>query len=353
MDITIIGGGNVGTLMAAVISQNGHRVTVHSSRPQSWGSEIRVYAADDTLLLSQPLYRVTNDLAQAVAGADMIFVTVPAQGFSSLAQQLYDCVSPGQAIGIIPGSGGAEFAFRKLVQRGCVLFGLQRVPYIARLKEYGHCVYRLGDKPELQLASIPADQASQLCEKVFSLMQIPCVPLPNYLCVTLTPSNPILHTARLYAMFRDYHPGVVYPRNFLFYEEWNDLSSRILLQCDQELQTLCQKIPLELSSVRSLKLHYESPTAEAMTGKIRSITAFHGITSPMVQVSGGWIPDFASRYFGADFPYGLRIIRDIAKLFDLETPAIDQVWGWYLSVTGSPDDSFPLPSSPDAFLQCY
>jgi len=49
----------------------------------------------------------------------------------------------------------------------------------------------------------------------------------------------------------------------------------------------------------------------------------------MKEADGGWIPDFSSRYFTADYPYGLKIIRDIAVLFDVKTPNVDIVWNWH------------------------
>lgn len=64
----------------------------------------------------------------------------------------------------------------------------------------------------------------------------------NYLCVTLTPFNAILHTSRLYSMFRDYRKGLIYNENFLFYEGWDDQASQVLFACDDELQLPCRKL---------------------------------------------------------------------------------------------------------------
>ena len=82
-----------------------------------------------------------------------------------------------------------------------------------------------------------------------------------------------------------------------------------LIACDTEVQQLCKTLPFNLSYVKSLCVHYESPTAEAMTKKISGITGFKGLTSPTIKVEGGYIPDFNSRYFTADFSYGLVIFN--------------------------------------------
>ena len=363
MKIAVIGGGNIGTLLAAEFAAKGHEVSLYTSHPRIWNRELEVYDAEEKLLLTGTAADITDSLEEAVRGAEYIWITWPASLFERLAGQLYPHVEAGQAIGVVPGSGGAEFAFHSCLEKGCVLFGLQRVHSIARLKERGKSVYMLGRKPELQLGAIPQRCAVNLAETVEGLLDIPCRVMPNYLSVTLTPSNPILHTSRLYAMFRDYHEGLSYPRNFLFYEEWDNRASQVMLACDQELQYLCHVIPLDLSEVKSLREHYESDTAEAMTTKIRSINAFKGLTSPMRQVSaaeGGvkaeenWIPDFSSRYFTADFSFGLKILIDIADLFGVPADNMKNSWNWYRSVNDQGDSVyFRQKLEKEAFLSLY
>ena len=354
MKMTVIGGGNVGTLIAAEMANLGHIVTVYTSNPKRWKRKISVFDANDRLLMTGNLSDVTNCMEKAVKDAQIVWITFPSQLFGRLSEQLFPYVSNGQKIGIIPGSGGAEFAFQKLLEKGCILFGLQRVHSIARVKNYGESVYMLGRKSKLYVGTNPHKESGKISEELENLFNISCDPLPNYLSVTLTPSNPILHTTRLYAMFRDYTDTTVYGKKFLFYEEWDLLSSEMLIACDKELQNLCSVIPLDLSAVQSLRAYYESDNPYAMTKKISSITAFQGIESPMISYHGGWIPDFSSRYFTADFSFGLKIIKDIADLFDVLIPNIDTVWNWYNRI--APKDAskaFHLTLNQRQFLNLY
>lgn len=330
MKTAIIGGGNIGTLMAAEIAYKGHQVTMCTSCPEIWEKKIEVYDPSDRFLFSAELENVTADVKSALQGAEMVWITVPAQLFAEMAREIIPCVEKGQYIGVIPGSGGAEFVFGDVVKKGGILLGLQRVHCIARLKEKGKSVYMLGRKKELKLAAVPENESAGLAKLAERLFDIPCTPLPNYMSVTLTPSNPILHTARLYTMFKDYREGMSYPRNFLFYEEWDDASSEMLIACDRELQKLCEVMPMDLSGVESLCDYYESRTVTAMTQKIKGIPAFKGLLSPMKQqADGSWVPDFENRYFAADFPCGLKIIKDLAAAYHVDTPNIDKVWDWY------------------------
>ena len=167
------------------------------------------------------------------------------------------------------------------------------------------------------------------------LWGIPCTALPNYLSVTLTPSNPIFHTTRLRTLFADYEEGKMYERNLLFYGEWSDASSELLIACDGELQEMLKIMDkLDLHDVRSLKLHYESDTVDAMTKKLCSIKSLHNLSSPIKQVDGGWVPIFKSRYFTADFPYGLAIIEELAAILVFDAPNIRDTMDWYRRVTG-------------------
>lgn len=312
-------------------------MTVYTSRPERWSKKIEVYNAEEELLLTGILSKVTNHLQEALADAGYVWVVVPAQAFADLARDMTPLVHEGQRIGVVPGSGGAEFAFQGIIEKGCTLFGLQRVHSIARLKEYGKSVYELGRKAELQIGAVPAEEAADICSMAQSLFDMPCAALKNYLSATLVASNSILHTTRLYSMFKEHQAGDVYPRNFLFYEEWTDASSEMLIACDRELQELCDKVPLDLSAVKSLREHYESHTVKAMTEKISGIRAFKGLLSPMKEVESGWVPDWYSRYFTSDFPFGLKIIKDLAEVFGVRTPNIDVVWDWYIRTAWQED----------------
>ena len=149
--------------------------------------------------------------------------------------------------------------------------------------------------------------------------------------------------------------GVVYDSVPLFYEEWNDASSELLIACDEEVQQICRALPeFELQYVKSLRIHYESPTAQAMTKKISSIPAFQGLTSPMREAAPGqWVPDFSSRYFKADFPYGLKAIKDIAVLADVPVPTIDEVYAWYRGVTGDMVEFDAVPKTLEELTALY
>ena len=333
INITIVGGGNVGTQFVVHFAEKGYNVILYTSNPQEFQSRLFIVDSKDKIIHTATDYTITNSPKEAFLKADIIFITVPAFAIDKIADEIYPYVHKKMRIVCIPGTGGIEWFFKKHIQKGIELFGLQRVPSVARLVKYGSVVRCVGYRSDLFIGGIASETSLiVMCKILFEVFNIKCTPLPNYLSVTLTPSNPILHTARLYNLFSDYYDGKVYKNISLFYEDWNDDVSKILFLMDTELQNICQQLhEFDLKSVVSLKKHYESETPQQLTKKIKSIEGFKGLKTPMLKIADGYIPDFNSRYFIADFPFGLNILVQIAGLIGVECPSMNKVMNWYIN----------------------
>lgn len=339
MNITIVGAGNIGTQFAVHCAAKGHNVTLYTSNPNKISEHICIINEKGNEILSGDIICATDNEGVAFTNVDMIFVTMPAYCMQMIASKILPYSKEGLKIGLVPGTGGGEFAFKKCKDNGAVIFGMQRVPSVARLVKYGEMVCAIGYRDKLKIASIPSQYCKECCDIIYSVFDIPCVELKNYLNITLTPSNPILHTTRLRCLFENYKEGVTYETVPLFYEDWNDKTSELLFKCDDEVQRICACLKeFDLTEVRSLKDHYESNTPYDLTKKIRSINSFKGLKSPMIKVDGGYIPDLKSRYFTADFPYGLSILLQIAKLIEIDTPAMFETYQWYEKIATITDE---------------
>ena len=334
MRITIVGGGNIGTQFAVHCAEKGHEVTVYTSTPNLFNKRINIVDEKERTTHFGDIEKATNNPKDAFENAECIFVTLPSMVMDQVSDLIFEHSSKKTLIGVVPGSGGSECIFKKCIDRGNIFFGIERVPAIARLVKKGETVKSVGYRNELHISSIPIKEGNKCCELVESIFDIPCRLIPNYLNLTLTPSNSLLHTTRMRILFKDYKEGVFYSRSPLFYEDWDDESSELLLKCDDELQTICKALPeFELQNVVSLREHYESPTVEALTKKISSIPAFKGLKTPMVACEKGLMPDLHSRYFTADFSFGLNIIKQIAEIANVKTPNINKTMEWYEVLT--------------------
>ena len=339
MKITIVGGGNIGTQFAVHCAEKGHEVTVYTSRPELYDGHLNIINEENITTHEGDMKLVTDDPEKAFRNAEFIMITMPATMMKIIAETIYAHSEASSIIGVVPGNGGSECAFRKCIERGNIFFGLERVPAIARLVQKGKTVRSTGYRDELHVAALPKENAERCAKIIEDIFDKRTVVIPNFLNLTMTPSNPILHTTRLRSIFADWKPGVKYKSVPLFYEEWDDSSSELLIACDEEVQQICRALPeLELQYVKSLRAHYESPTVEAMTKKISSIAAFKGLKTPVIEVDGGFIPDLHSRYFTADFSYGLTIIKQIAEFAGVCTPNIDETMAWYKEIAVVTDE---------------
>jgi DNA-binding transcriptional MerR regulator len=138
-------------------------------------------------------------------------------------------------------------------------------------------------------------------------------------------------------------------------------SAITLVKMDKELFKIFDKLEqngLPVKQIKPILEHYESKDEEGLKNKISSIKSFKGLTTPSVKLDNGkYIPDFNSRYFTADFPYGLEILLSIARLLNTEHPTMDEVDGWYRRVSHNPDKGFNLKdigiNSEKEFLEIY
>lgn len=333
MKVTIVGGGNIGTQFAVHCAEKGHDVIIYTSTSHLYNGHLNIIDDSGNITHEGDIRLATFDPKEAFCEAEFIMVTIPATMMNNIADLIYAYSNSSAIIGVVPGNGGSECAFRKCIERGNAFFGIERVPAIARLVQKGRTVKSTGYREELHVAALPKEYAHKCAELIQEIFDKKTTVIPNFLNLTMTPSNPILHTTRLKRIFGDWHEGITYDRLPLFYEEWDDASSELLFACDEEVQIICRHLPeFELQYVKSLKIHYESSTVQEMTRKISSIPAFKGLKTPAVEINGSFIPDLHSRYFTADFSYGLAIIRQIAALAGVSTPNIDATMDWYRGI---------------------
>ena len=259
MNITVVGGGNIGTQFAVHSAEKGHSVTMFTSNPCHFSKHLSIVDKAGNVIHEGELALATNDPREAFRDADMILITMPPTMMIPLAQIIYEHADEQVMIGFVPGNGGFELAFRDCIERGNVFFGIDRVPAIARLEERGKTVCCSGYKDELYVAALPSERTEECADIIESIYDIKCVRLPGFMALTLTPSNPILHTTRLRTIFKDYEPGKTYDVLPLFYEEWDDASSELLLACDDETRSAESR----LTSVTPTIFALESKAARA------------------------------------------------------------------------------------------
>ena len=335
MRICICGGGNLGHAIAGFTAAKGFEVRILTSQPERWQKSLTVERPDHWLPHIGNLSRVSSLPEEVVTDADIVLLCLPGYAIRSTLLKIKDylrhgCVK-GTAVGSVVSSTGFFFQAMEVLPPDIPLFGLQRVPFIARTLEYGHVARIMGYKDSLQVAVEHGEgRKEELRQTMERMFATPTCLMDNYYEVSLSNSNPLLHPARLYDLWSQWHEGIVYERVPLFYEEWTEQAAQLYLDMDDELQQLLAVLPVSKGSIPTVLHYYESTDVPSLARKLRSIEAFKGIPAPMREVEGGFVPDFHSRYFTEDFPYGLAIVQRLAREKGVSTPVIDRVCQWGL-----------------------
>lgn len=327
MKICICGGGNLGHVVAGfVAAQNKHEVCLLTRHPEQWNQDLLIEAPDTTY--EGRLNGVVGDAKQAISNADIILLCLPGYAIRDTLLQIKDYLRPDAAVGTVVSSTGFFFQAMEVLPASQTLFGFQRVPFISRVIEYGHRARLMGYKESLELAIERSTHPEILCDTLSDILRTPIHLLSSHYEVSLSNSNPLLHPSRLYSLWKDWHSGIVYDRIPLFYEEWTDEAAELYINMDNELQALLDTLPVRKGSIATVLDYYESTDAASLAQKLRSIEAFKGILSPMIKVEGGYVPNFQSRYFTEDFPYGLAIVHRLAHEKGVPSPTIDMIYDW-------------------------
>ena len=331
MKVCICGGGNLGHVVAGFLAAHGDcEVSLLTRHPERWQQQLEITTPEGEVLKGE-LKAISADPIQVVSPADIVLLCLPGFSIREVLQQIAPALTARTAVGSVVCSTGFFFEAFKILSDQTPLFGFQRVPFISRLKEYGRSADLLGYKPNLSMAIEQTNEKETLRTTIEQLFKVPVQLLASYYEVSLTNSNPLLHPARLYSLWKDWHEGIVYPEESLFYEQWTIEAANYLMKMDEEFQQLLNVLPVTKGSIPTILDYYESKDAPSLTHKLQSIQAFKGIKSPLKQVEGGFVPDFSSRYFTEDFPYGLQIVQQQARQHGISTPVIDEILRWGLT----------------------
>lgn len=327
--ICICGGGGLGhTCAAALSSKSGVEVSLYTRRPEQWQHTFLVHAPNGKDIHGH-LAHISSNPKDLIPQADMVLLCLPAFLVEQAIATIRPYLQQNTIVGAIVGNSGFFIFCHNLLPNTTKLFAFQRVPFISRVITYGKEACLLGYKDQLLIATENIPDNAFFCREMAYLFDTLTELLSSFYEVTLSNSNPILHTGRLYTLWKNWD-GTPYASNPLFYHDWTDEASALEIEMDKEFFALLDALQVNTQHIDTLLHHYESTDASSMTAKLRSIESLSAIPSPMKQVQSGWVPDFTSRYFTEDFPFGLRFIYELLHQHHIPCPNIDKVYTWGL-----------------------
>ncbi|MBE5215554.1 NAD/NADP octopine/nopaline dehydrogenase family protein [Pectobacterium sp. A535-S3-A17] len=367
LNVVICGAGKTGHLATVLFKQRPDvKVTLLGSHPrlleayQQNGKRLHALLPDGETLTATPDC-VTCDPAEACRDADIVIITVPANFRADLLARIVPHLPSDKPVyvGAIPGFCGFDWlAERELAARpNAVIWGMKDVAHIAFDLLPGQSIKMGGEKATLYVATHRRETAASqqaLMALLQRLYSAPVVLLPDYLEITLTPGNPIMHSAVIYGLIGPYGQWHARPLSqpLCWWNDCPELGAYYLERMDEENQQLCAaletRLGVRLDSVLPLKQEiidaYGDQIADAhtMLSVLRTNQAYHGIGLPLRKHdAGGYVFDTRHRVFQEDIAYGLSLLVTIAENLAVSVPYIEEVYQWCSDYMGTSTQDRP------------
>ncbi|AHG18395.2 hypothetical protein Z042_01085 [Chania multitudinisentens RB-25] len=370
LKVTICGAGRTGHLAAVLFSQKSDiEVTLLSSQhvmPASYqknGAQIRAFLPDGAVLAASPCC-VTACPYEACSDADVVIITVPSHARDGVLKRIQPALPRNKPVfvGAIPGFGGFDWLAEDLLGAlsNVVLWGMKDVPHIAFDLTLGESVRLGGAKSHLYVAlhrrETPA-MAGILLNYLSRLYDSPLMLLEDYLEITLTPGNPIMHGSVIYGLIGPWGQWHHHPFNHVpcWWNDCPELGAYFLARCDAENQALCKAaeavLEIDLSSVQPLQQEIMDAYGDLIANPrtllsvLRTNQAYAGIPLPLIRAenSEGYVFDRRHRVFQEDIAFGLGLLVAIGERLKVPVPCMKEIYLWCSQFMGEVAPHVPLP----------
>jgi len=273
----------------------------------------------------------------------LIIFSLPAFGHAEYFTKLAPLLEPNAILAGMPGQFGFQFQAAKLLGdkgKSCTILCFETMPWACRIAEFGRRVEILGVKDSISTSVNPMDRDPKAFDSI-SAMQRLFGPLPvitiadNYLAVNLFT---VVHPPIMYGQWKDWD-GLPLDKKPLFYQGLTPAAAELLSKCSDELietGKAIQKVAphLDMSGVIHILDWYKKAYPadiddwSSLHAAMICCKSYEGLTHPMVEVDGKYMPDFKYRYLSEDLPYSFCVVRGIAELAGVKTPALDETIEW-------------------------
>jgi hypothetical protein len=359
----VLGSGNSAHVTAGLIaSLTEWECTVYAPRndeAELWqagterGGIIVAYGPDDdNMVVTGKPVKVSKKADDVVPGCELLIMCLPALAFDENMKAVAPYLEQGAAVGAICGTNGVDWCIDAAMQGvgrasdTYSVFALQNLPWACRIDDYGHKVSVLGAKPFMEFVARPQDRLQELADMMTQLIRVECRPLPSsFLGVGLSNLCQVIHPVVMHDNFKDWDGTTPYAEKPLFYQGLSQEAADRMHRLSDEIMDLRDRLvkaypTLGLSIVYHIfewcNRAYGKYITDDSTLQKRFSTnkAYAGLTCPMRDAPGGYVPDFQARYLSEDIPYNLLAVKGLAELMEVETPTIDLLVEWSQKVLG-------------------
>jgi len=317
----IVGAGHGGMAMAGHLAIMGYPVSLYNRTPDNLNG-VRWYGGIKVGGEVKGFGRInlaTSDIAEAIAGKDVIMVVTPSTAHAALARQMARHLRDGQIVVLNPGRTGGALEFRKVlddsnVKAAVFLAETQTFIYASRAISRSEAfIFRI--KNRVPLATLPAHWIPDVLA-VIRPAYPQFVAGNNVLCTSMDnigavfhPALTILNAGWIEAMHGDFD---------YYLQGITPSIARILERIDEERIAVAQGLGIGTSSAREwLYLSYGSAGSD-LHETIHNTASYRGIKAP---------PNVNHRYIFEDVAMSLVPIFSIGAMLGIHAPTIGMIIG--------------------------
>lgn len=311
MRVAIVGSGGIARGYAAFLSQGGHEPVLWSPS----GAALADFAGGASLSVSGRIegslpLNIAADCAQALAGAEVVIVAVPANGFRAVLEALAGEIVPGQSVIVSAHSSFAALYLHDLLQRRGVEIAISAwaTTVLTARKTGPRSVHISGIRERIDVATLPSRRAGEglaLCRTLFGDR---FEPREDLLAIMLSNLNPPGHMAVMLGNLTRAEKG----------EDWPNYGSittgvgRIIDAMDTERLALAAAFGL---TVRSVQEHYGLSFGVA-PGPVGEMAA--AVYAKRPELLGPKSLD--TRFIAEDVPFGLVPLEALGRIAGVPLP---------------------------------
>jgi opine dehydrogenase len=317
----VVGAGHGGLAMAGHLGIMGFPVRLYNRTEENlhavrWHGGVKVTGEVQGFGTVQ---LATSAMAEAISGADVLMVVVPATAHRFVAEQLAPCLRTGQIVVLNPGRTGGALEFRQVLnskdnKESVILAETSTFLYASRaLSRFEARIFRI--KNSVRLATLPAYWIPEV------------LPILNQAFPQFAAGDSVLSTGmeNIGAIF---HPALTLMNagwiettkgDFDYYIGGISPSvARVLERLDAERVAVARSMGVHTVSAREwLYLTYDSPGRDLYEA-IQNTGSYRGIRAPQ---------NILHRYVTEDVPMSLVPLASIGKMLGVAVPMMDMVIG--------------------------
>lgn len=378
-NLVICGGGNSAHTLIPLLRDSIFEVSIYTSRPDQWAKtvELEWHNPQGEIMGKYwgNLKKASDKPEELFPTADYIVFCMPVHKYRVALHTIAPYLNKENkvVVGTLYGQAGWNWMVDEIRKEysldNLIAFSFGLIPWISRLVEYGHKGLTYGCMSENYAAVNPKEYFDQINEEFFDQI---CYKWfgkgkvdrsDNFISLTLSVDNQIIHTARCYGLHKRYGRTWATKEDVpLFYRTFDDVSAKLMEGLDKDYTKIRETIKLRFPEMK-FKHMVDYLTLEYFSHKYWSIDVLdsilssqtlHSITTPVIQNENGtWEIDENHRFFLDDIYYGNCIAKWMAEQLNIVTPTIDEILRWAQDVRHEQiidDNNHLMLNSPDLLI---